>query len=99
VSVSVDYTRGAIGAEGEEAAATERTFATVTYSTRKGDVVNVGTSVVGMYPHCGSVIETLSHSNYIYAADGLAEVIKHRSEEDRASNYDELLAAGMDGMV
>jgi hypothetical protein len=35
----------------------------------------------------------------IYAADGLAEVIKHRSEEDRASNYDELLAAGMDGMV
>ena len=49
VSVSVNYTRAAVAAAGdgsEGVSGPERVFATVTYTTRKGDTFNVALQVV-----------------------------------------------------
>jgi staphylococcal nuclease domain-containing protein 1 len=77
VSVTVDYTRvmggGAADKDGAEAnPGQERSFATVLYTTKKGEDVNVAVGLVG---------------------EGFAEVVRHRAGEDRASAYDDLLAA------
>lgn len=53
VTVAVEYTRagapgGAGEGGGESGAPPERTFATVTFATKKGDTVNVAVQLIGM---------------------------------------------------
>ena len=107
VHVHIDYVRkppqNATGM-----AAQERRFGTVTRTTKKGRAVNVSMELVGALRVKSKVVMSTCFFRHTmetelvprfppnWTGDGWVELVRHKADEERSPNYDELLALESD---